>query len=216
MRWSLVTAATVGLGIVAACEIPAAPEWDIGVVVPYTSDTVSALDFLPSAVSVDTVGVTPVFVTQPQTDSVEFRLDRMCSLCQLLNGLTVQVPSFEYIDSLDVTFPSELVTIHVISALLEIRVTNGLNFDPLRPNPDPASTGYITLVARDIASGGTIDSSACKPDLHSIGDPILLDEPRRPGDGRPVPSTQRNRTADEPDRSRLARDSSNCQADEVL
>ncbi len=158
MRYSLVTAATLGLGILAACEIPAAPNWDIGVVIPFTSDTVTVLDYLPSAVSVDTVGVTPVFVTQPQTDSVEFRLDRMCSLCQLLNGQTVQVPSFEYIDSLDVAFPSELVTIHVISALLEIRVTNGLNFDPLRPNPDPASAGYIILVARDIANGATIDS----------------------------------------------------------
>ena len=158
MRYALLTVAVVGLGILAACKLPEAPQWDIGVVLPYTSDTVTVLDFLPSAVSVDTVGVTPVFETQPQTDSVEFRLGRMCILCQVLNGQTVQVPSFEYIDSLDVLFPPELVTIQVISALLEIRVTNGLNFDPLKPNPDPANAGYIALVARDIGTGTTIDS----------------------------------------------------------
>ncbi len=158
MRYSLLTAGAVGLGILAACKLPQAPEWDIGIVLPYTSDTVAVIDFLPSAVSLDTVGGTPVFETQPQADSVEFRLGRMCSLCQGLNGQTVQVPSFEYIDSLDVLFPPELVTIHVISALLEIRVTNRLNFDPLRPNPDPATAGYMALVARDMATGTTIDS----------------------------------------------------------
>ncbi len=158
MRHSLLTVAVLGLGILAACELPSAPRWDIGVVVPYTSDTVSALDFVPSTVSVDTVGVTPVFATQPHADSVEFRLGGMCSLCQELDGLTVQVPSFEFTDSLDVPFPNDLVTIHVISALLEIRVTNGLNFDPLRPDPDPVDAGYIALVARDIATGTTIDS----------------------------------------------------------
>ncbi len=77
MRYALLTVAVVGLGILAACKLPEAPQWDIGVVLPYTSDTVTVLDFLPSAVSVDTVGVTPVFETQPQADSVEFRLGRM-------------------------------------------------------------------------------------------------------------------------------------------
>jgi hypothetical protein len=82
----------------------------------------------------------------------------MCSLCEALNGQTVQVPTFEYNDSLDVLFPPELVTIHVINALLEIRITNGLNFDPLRPDPNPTDAGYIALVARDIATGTAIDS----------------------------------------------------------
>ena len=158
MRYLLLTVAIIGLGILPACKLPEAPQWDIGIVLPYASDAVTWLDYLPSAVGVDTVGGTPVFETQPQTDSVEFGLGRMCSLCQVLNGQTVQVPSFEYIDSLDVLFPSELVAIHVISALLEIRVTNGLNFDPLRPNPDPANAGYLTLVTRDIGTGTSIDS----------------------------------------------------------
>jgi len=68
------------------------------------------------------------------------------------------VPSFVYIDSLEVLFPPELVTIDVIGAQMEMRVTNELNFDPLRPNPNPNLAGYIALVARDIATGTTIDS----------------------------------------------------------
>ena len=158
MRNFLLTTAVVGLWALAACELPEAPQWDVGVAVPYTSDTVTVFDFLPSMVSVDTVGGTPVFVIEPQADSVEYRLGQMCSACLVLNGQTVQIPSFEFIDSLDVLFPAELVTIDVISAQMEMRVTNEMNFDPLRPNSDPGLAGYISLVARDIATGATIDS----------------------------------------------------------
>jgi len=142
-----------------ACEIPKAPHWDVEILVPYSSDTLTLSDFLPDAISLDTVGGTAVFRTEPQADSVEFRLGRMCSQCLALNGQTVQVPAFEYTDSLDVPFPPRLVTIDVTSALLEIRVTNGLAFDPLKPDPDPADAGYIALVERDIVSGTTIDSA---------------------------------------------------------
>ena len=158
MRYSRLTVAVVGLGILAACEIPEAPQWDIGIVLPYASDTLTFLDYLPGSVSVVTVGGTRVFAIQPRADSVEYRLGRMCTPCQVLNGQTVQVPSFEYIDSLDVPFPPELVTIDILSALLEIRVTNGLNFDPLKPDPSPADAGYLALVSRDLVTGTTIDS----------------------------------------------------------
>ena len=141
-----------------ACEIPKAPQWDVEVLVPYSSDTLTVADFLPDAISVDTVDGTAVFRTEPQADSVEFRLGQMCSQCLALDGQTVQVPAFQYTDSLDVPFPPRLVTIDVTSALLEIRVTNGLAFDPLKPDPDPADAGYIALVERDIVSGTTIDS----------------------------------------------------------
>ena len=157
MRYSLLTTAVAGLCL-AACDLPEAPQWDVGVVVPYTSDTVTVHDFLPSVVSVDTVNGTTVFVIEPQADSVEYRLGQMCSACQALNGQTVTVPSFEYIDSLDVLFPPELVTIDVIDAEWTMRVKNELNFDPLRPDPDPNTAGYIVLVARDISTGATIDS----------------------------------------------------------
>lgn len=158
MRSSFLTVAVVGVGVLAACKIPKAPEWDIEVIFPYSLDTLSALDVLPSFVSVDTVGGTPVFEIQPLADSVEFSLGAMCNQCQALDGQTVQLPGFEYVDSLDVWFPADLVAIHVISALLEIRITNGLAFDPLRPNADPADVGSIAIVGRDIASGTTIDS----------------------------------------------------------
>jgi len=157
MRYSLLTTAIAGLCL-AACDLPEAPQWDVGIVLPYTSDTVAVRDFLPSAVSVETVDGTSVFVIEPQADSVEYRLGQMCSACQALNGQTVTVPSFVYTDSLDVLLPPELVTIDVIDAELTMRVRNELNFDPLRPNPDPNTAGFIVLVARDIATGATIDS----------------------------------------------------------
>ena len=158
MRYSAMSVAAAGLLMLTACEIPKAPQWDVEVLIPYSSDTVTVADLLPSTITLDTVGGTPVFQTQPMADSVEFRLGQMCSQCLALNGQTVQVPAFQYTDSLDVPFPPSLVTIDVTSALLEIRVTNGLAFDPLKPDPDPADAGYIALVQRDLVSGTTIDS----------------------------------------------------------
>jgi hypothetical protein len=154
----------VGLLSLAACEIPEAPNWDVGVVLPFTSDTITIIDFLPRdsaqvlIVDTATIGGQRVFTVQVQQDAVDYRLGQMCSLCQSSAGLTIAVPGFEYTDSLDVLFPDDLITLELITARLSIGVQNGLNFDPLRPHPDPDSAGFIALVARDVATGATIDS----------------------------------------------------------
>lgn len=151
-------AGTLALALLAACEVPEAPEWDVGVAVPFSSDPVAIVDFLPAEVHTDTVAGQPVFTVDPQRDSVDFRLGDMCPACANSSGLTIPVPGFEYFDSLDVRFPQDLFAVELASARLGMRVSNGLNFDPLRPHSDPDSAGFIALAAQDLASGVTLDS----------------------------------------------------------
>lgn len=151
-------ALAVGLGVAAtllvACEVPEAPQWDVGLSVPFSSDPITIIDFLPSAVDTASVGGTPVFTLDVQGDSVEYTLGQMCSFCGALQGVTTTVPGFDYQDSLTVFFPAELVSAEVLSAQLSLFVFNQLNFDPLRPG----NGGYIALAVRDLGSGALLDS----------------------------------------------------------
>jgi hypothetical protein len=148
----------LGLALLAACDVPEAPEWDVGIAVPFSSDPVAIIDFLPTEVRADTVNGQPVFTVDPQRDSVDYRLGDMCPACQSSAGQTIPVPEFEYFDSLEVRFPQNLVSVELTSARLGMRVRNSLNFDPLRPHSNPDSAGFIALVARDLASGVKLDS----------------------------------------------------------
>jgi hypothetical protein len=157
LRRLLLSAAGVGLAILAACELPEAPEWDIGVMAPFSSDPLSIVDFLPGLVAVDSVDGQAVFSVEAQQDNVAYSLAEMCPDCLAWEGQTVAVPTFEYTDSLEVTFSdADLVSVEILSAALVLRVHNNLNFDPLRPNADPP--GYVALAVRDLGSGTLIDS----------------------------------------------------------
>ncbi len=141
-----------------ACEVPQAPQWEVGLAVPFAADPVAIVDLLPAQVRLDTVGGQPVLTVDPQRDSVAYTLAELCAACSPLAGLTVPVPAFEFIDSLEVPFPADLVSAEVASARLGMRAINGLNFDPLRPHSNPDSAGFLALVARDLGTGAVLDS----------------------------------------------------------
>lgn len=157
LRPLLLSAAGVGLAILAACELPEAPEWDIGVMAPFSSDPLSIVDFLPGLITADSLDEQAVFSVEAQQKDTAYSLGEMCPACLALAGQTVAVPAFEYTDSLVVAFSDmDLVSIEILSAALALRVHNSLNFDPLRPTADPP--GYVALAVRDLASGTLIDS----------------------------------------------------------
>jgi hypothetical protein len=154
LRRALPLSAGVGVVILAACEVPEAPEWDIDVSVPFSSDPIAIVDFLPSEVDTASVSSVPVFTVDPQADSMDYTLGQMCSACGVLQGVTTNVPGFTYQDSLDVDFPPELVSVELESAQLGLFVDNGLNFDPLRPG----AGGFLTITVHDLGSGALVDS----------------------------------------------------------
>jgi hypothetical protein len=140
--------------LLAACKLPEAPEWEVGLSVPLSSDPITVVDLLPSEVDTSSVGGVPVFVLQDQADSVDYTLGTMCPACLALQGLTTTVPTFDYRDSIDVAFDLDLVSVEITSAILQLFVLNQLNFDPLRPG----AGGYIALAARDLGTGALLDS----------------------------------------------------------
>ncbi|HSG81167.1 MAG TPA: hypothetical protein VLC48_02875 [Gemmatimonadota bacterium] len=146
------------LGSMAACDVPEAPEWVVGTTVPLSSDTFSWIDFLPSAVDTATVDGRKVFVLNVPQDSVAYRLSKVCPACVALHGDTVQIPPFDFADSIDIPFPENLVSIGVDEASLTADVDNGLNFDLVGPSSQFDTLPTLVLVLRDLATGATIDS----------------------------------------------------------
>ncbi len=152
----------------AACDVPEAPEWDIDTTVPLSSDTFSWIDFLPPVVDTVTADGQKVFVLNVPQDSIAYRLSRVCPACAALHGDTVQIPPFEFADSVDIRFPDNLVAVGVQRATLSAGVDNGLNFDLLGPPSQPDTLPTLTLVMRDLATGATIDSLALRRGADSL------------------------------------------------
>jgi hypothetical protein len=151
-------AALAGLVTLAACAIPDAPEWEVDLSIPFTGDSLTTVDFLPSEVDTATIAGVRVFVVEAQKDSVAFRLADICEPCKALHGQTVVIPPFDWADSLDLMFPALIYSMEVRQALLSTEIDNQLNFDLLQQHSDPDSTGSIAVALRDIATGTTIDS----------------------------------------------------------
>lgn len=146
--------------LLGGCAVPEAPEWDVGLSLPFSSDPIAISDFLPAAVSIDTVLGVPVFTIQPQSDSRSYDLAQLCGApCTALDGQTAAVPGFSFNDSIDVALDSDLVAVDIVSAQLRLTLNNGLNFDPLRPDPNPALAGFIVFLTRDAGSGALLDST---------------------------------------------------------
>ncbi len=147
------------MGLLAGCEFPSAPQWEVGVLVPFELDQITLGDYLPAEVLDTTIGGQPAFAVQSQQDSIRSALGQMCPACVVLNGLTLPVPPFDYTDSVDVPWPIGITSVGVTSSTLIFRLRNDMGFDPLRPNPDPDLAGFITLVGRDLSTGALLDSA---------------------------------------------------------
>lgn len=144
--------------VLLGCEVPAVPEWDVGVIAPFSSEPLAIVDFLPSVVDTATVGGERVFTVEEQRDSIGYTLGEMCPPCQAFHGLAVPVPGFDFVDSLDVVFSENLYSVEILSAQLGSVVTNGLDFDPLRPDPDPGTAGFIAVAVHDLVTDALLDS----------------------------------------------------------
>jgi hypothetical protein len=166
LRLTLVLACGIALLATAACELPEMPEWDVGIVAPFSSDPIGLADFLPGIVRVDSAQDPWVFSVDPQSGSEVFDYTDLCVLfCALLIGQ--EIPGFATVDSFDVQFSAELVSIEGASTVMTLHFDNDLGFEPLRSNPD--TTGYIAIAIRDLATGTTVDSVFLSAATESLG-----------------------------------------------
>lgn len=148
----------LSLGLLAGCEIPQAPEWEVGLLVPFTRQSLGIDSLLPVGVQVAEVNGESVFLVDTDEESASYTLGVMCPACASRQGNTTTVPTFDFTDTLEIRLPTGVIAVDVAILRLDFRVTNGLNFDPLRPNPDPDSAGRVEIQALDMESGTLLDS----------------------------------------------------------
>ncbi len=151
MRRPLALAALV---LLVACDIPTAtPRWDMTWNVPSQNTTISVNSFLPSGVTAN-AGNT-AFLVSVNNVTITQTLGSDCGSCAAVNGLTVPKPAFVGAGNGSATLPAS-VTAAALAAgdTLTVTMTNGLNFDPIKPTALAAGdTGWVVTTVK---SGATV------------------------------------------------------------
>jgi len=196
------------LVLFAGCEIPTAlPIYETSWSVPAKATTISVNTFLPGNQVVATSDNSAFLVTlSPSSTTITRTLQQDCSLCVVANGLSVPKPAFSASGSASLGFPSNVAGATLVQDTLTVTISNGFNFDPLRPGA--GAHGYLLLtvlnggmvVGRDSANGantalpasgtlvrkiplsGTLTSASglqVSTQINSpTGDPVLIDASR--------------------------------------
>lgn len=156
-RWSATPPPRTGASLVmacawlaAGCDVPTSPpEWETTWVVPGETVTIDVESLLPDAVTV--AGDRSAFVLDLDPTGVDRTLGQVCDACRALDGMTAPKPAFSATFGSAVDLPADVISASVASGTVEIRITNGFNFDPVRPGGD--ATGTIVVV---VTNGGRV------------------------------------------------------------
>lgn len=151
------------LVLFAGCDIPTAlPIYETSWSVPAKTTTISVNSFLPANQVVATADNSAFLVTlSPSSTTITRSLRQDCSLCAAANGLSMPKPPFSGGGSASFGFPGNLAGATLLHDTLTVTISNGFNFDPLRPGA--GAYGYLilsvlngpTVVGRDSADGAT-------------------------------------------------------------
>jgi hypothetical protein len=136
----------------AACEIPTSlPIYDTMWSVPAKSTTISVNKLLPPQVTPSADNSAFQVALSPSSASITRSLTQDCSACVVANGLTVPKPPFVATGSTNFSLPGTVSTATLVRDTLTVTISNGFNFDPLRPSA--SARGYMILT---VQSGATI------------------------------------------------------------
>jgi len=141
----LLTAAALG-----ACEFPTeAPILDTRWIVPAEETRFGVDELLPGDVTLTPAGT--AFLVDFDPVNLAASLGTLCPLCVPANGLNVPKPLFDDDFASDIDFPAEVSAVTIVSGQVQLAITNGLNFDPIRPAA--GQFGTITITITDSADG---------------------------------------------------------------
>ena len=151
---------TLGLVLLASCDIPSAiPHWETHWVVRSETTTIPVASFFSNDVS----EVGNEFELAFTGGAISKTLADICPPCVPFNGTVIPKPAFTAVLESEVAFPVDLDSLTVTRGSLDVRVTNRLGFDPLRPAADPsAARGYMTIAisnASTVLATHTIDGA---------------------------------------------------------
>ena len=133
-----------------ACDFPTAPpRVETTFVVPGEETELSVAELLPASVSLSAAGGT--FQLEVPGSTFARTLADMCPPCAAFDGAVVPKPAFTYTFGDELALPAQVVSATLAGGSVELRLTHGFGFDPIRPS---ASTrGEITATLR---SGGAL------------------------------------------------------------
>jgi hypothetical protein len=94
------------------------------------------------------------FIFSATSEQVSRSLASICSACTSLDGQTTIKPAFTITFQADAPLPVDVDSVTLTRGTLDVRFTNGLSFDPIRPSAaEGAPRGSIVVTIR---SGSTV------------------------------------------------------------
>jgi hypothetical protein len=141
------------LALTACGGTPEAPEWDIAVAAPFSSERLAISDFLPAGVDTAQVNGEKIFTLPAIRNGFDLQLDSICPVCAG-GGITPLIPAFSFGGDFDVALPTNLVRMEVNAAQVAIAISNGLGFPMLGSTGD--GSGFLEIVILDQGTGNEI------------------------------------------------------------
>lgn len=152
MRHASARLALASLVALAACEVPTSvPKYDTEWDVPADSTSISVNSLLPSGVTATPDNSGFEVTVSPSTTTITRQLSQDCSACAVSNGLTIPKPAFVGGGSSAIALPASVGSATLARDTVTLSVTNGFNFDPIRPSA--TARGYLII---QIASGSAV------------------------------------------------------------
>lgn len=146
-----------------ACDIPTGvPRWNTDWALPVEALELSVESLLP-----DRILVGPdesYFELLTRGRSLGKDLGNLCTPCQALDGSLAPKPAFLGVVESSVPLPADFVSAPAIGGGLEIELSHGFSFDPLRP--DEWARGSIEIIL--LAAGDTLTSKVIDGELEAL------------------------------------------------
>lgn len=139
--------------VAAGCDIPTElPELENRWIVPAEETSFGVDELLPGSVTLAPdnaafiVDFDPILFSQT--------LGSICAACVAADGLTVPKPAFVGGFSSTIGFPAEVTAVNIVGGSVQLEITNGFNFDPIRPAA--GVFGSLELTLTDDADGDVV------------------------------------------------------------
>lgn len=167
-RHSRFLVSTVAAALLVGCDIPTSipesPILDVKWVVPSQSTSITVANIIPANVAIAPDGSVFLVTATPSTTQVTRTLGQDCPACVAANGLTVPKPAFVAAATTTTQLPADFAAATLVGGNLQVVVSNGFNFDPLRPSAAATAprgfavitvTNGATVIGRDSVNGAT-------------------------------------------------------------
>lgn len=151
-RVRTVLASPLLLLLAAGCDFPTGlPKWDTQWLVPVRSTSFTVAQLLPTTVT--TTADNSAFVVAVAPITIARSLATLCSACVAANGQVVAKPAFTTTVSDTLRLPADVAAATLAGGTVTVSITNGLNFDPIRPSATQRGSLTLTLTSGSATVG---------------------------------------------------------------